>query len=218
MLMKKLIAPLCAGLLVVSGAGSALAQPGQINTSVTAADSESSRSALSGASESELTYVGLMSGASVAEAGIKGYGHGESLKPEEERAWAQILQELHGAGFDFDQFNSEVRSGNPMKVEAALTEGGQVLADHLLERHETVAASDASPQACGPTFCVAGIVLVAVSTVAAAINYAGGVNVAVYAAVWTWTVGPDASPGEKLDYQNAVAEITTDLAGGAGQR
>lgn len=216
--MKRLIATLCAGVLVASGAGMASAQPGTANNTVTASTSESNREALSGASEAELTYVGLMSGARVGEVGIKGYGHGAALQPEEERAWAEILPELEADGFDFAHFNSEVRSGNPMKVEAALTDGGQALADHLLERHDSVAASDASPQACGPTFCVAGIVLVAVSTVAAAINYAGGVNVAVYAAVWTWTVGPDASPGEKLDFQNAVAEITTDLAGGTGQR
>lgn len=216
MSIKRAIATVCAAVLVTAAAP-AMAQPTPTaaanEPTVAMSDSERARSPLGGASQAELTYVGLMSGAQMDSVGIKGYGHAAALTPQDEKAWAGILAGLQVQRFDFEHFNSEVRSGNPMRVEAALTEGGQALADHLVAQQNRVAASGAAPQACGPTFCVAGIVLVAVSTVAAGINYAGAVNVAVWAAVWTWTAGPNASPSDKLDYQNAVAEITTDLAG-----
>ena len=105
------------------------------------------------------------------------------LSTKEEENWSAIIKALDEYGYNFKDFLDKITSGNPYIVESALFEGTHL----LIGPSSNFEYSE--PTACGPTFCIGLVVVVAVaavvSTLAAGYNYAAGVNVVVKALVWT---------------------------------
>lgn len=153
-------------------------------------------------------FVALHSGLGSEKYGIPQLVERQPLTPEEELAWGEIVNALEVKGYDFEEFLSQVTSGNPYEVERALSEGTNLIVPPGSE------TENSKSPACGLTFCIGVVVLVAVaavvSTLAGGYNYVGGVNVYLKALVW----GPSAkAEGTGLLMEENVATVTKALAG-----
>ncbi|TQC44428.1 sporulation delaying protein family toxin [Rhodococcus sp. WS4] len=109
----------------------------------------------------------------------------------------------------FDAFNSDVHSGDPKRIDAALTDG----AAKLEQAGVSVEQREVSPD-CGVTvFVGAAVVHVAAAVTAAGaavtVTLAVGANL-VYAQNWFW--GSDSAATSSLSQEEAVADLARTLA------
>ncbi|MDO5750509.1 MAG: hypothetical protein Q4P78_04795 [Rothia sp. (in: high G+C Gram-positive bacteria)] len=128
-------------------------------------------------------FIAIHSGVGSEKYGLPPLLSRHPLSSEESKSWYTIVQILDEYGYNFQKFLSDITSGDPYIVESTLIEGTNLITDKDSKYIHS------EPTACGPTFCIGLLVVVAVaavvSTLAAGYNYAAGVNVVVKALVWT---------------------------------
>lgn len=201
---KSLVA---AGLAALVAVGSPAVA--QATGAVTAEESTAGQARFSGEELFDAIYFGAGPAASSIPEVEEVLADADNTSPETEELRETLIAEVDAQDPEFfDQFQEELISGDHSRVSDAMDDGLNALGAAFEAEfpEEWNAADEVTPKACTA-------VLACVTTIVLAVNWGGGVNVAVVAVVYVEAVGPDSANAEnELLHQQVIDRIANDLA------
>jgi SdpC family antimicrobial peptide len=167
-------------------------------------------------------FLAVYSGLGDEELSVTAIASSGEVSPDQAKAdWSRIADVIAAQEPPFfENLSIDLRSGDPYQVEAALNHGSDLITQAVPVALPGAAVTDqgGSIPKCTVGVVACAVIAAAVSTAAAAVNYVGGVNVALAVNAFVWKYGKFWSAASTVETQRQteafVRELTTRLKAG----